>query len=51
LIDRQESSNSRSRPGLVTTRPGLEAIPGIGPLTATVMVASIGDARNFDNGR
>jgi transposase len=29
----------------------LEAIPGIGPLTATAMVASIGDARNFDNGR
>lgn len=26
-------------------------IPGIGPLTATAMVASISDARNFDNGR
>ena len=29
----------------------LEAIPGVGPLTATAMVASIGDAKNFDNGR
>ena len=29
----------------------LEAIPGIGPLTATALVASIGDAKNFKNGR
>jgi transposase len=29
----------------------LEAIPGIGPLTATALVASIGDARSFHNGR
>lgn len=29
----------------------LEAIPGIGPLTATAMVASVGDAKNFDSGR
>jgi transposase len=29
----------------------LEQIPGIGPLTATALVASIGDARNFKNGR
>lgn len=29
----------------------LEKVPGIGPLTATAMVASVGDARNFDNGR
>ena len=29
----------------------LEAIPGVGPVTATAMVASIGDAKNFDNGR
>jgi transposase len=29
----------------------LEAIPGIGPLSATALVASIGDARNFRNGR
>jgi hypothetical protein len=26
-------------------------VPGIGPLTATALVASIGDAKNFDNGR
>jgi transposase len=29
----------------------LETIPGIGPITATALVASIGDARNFDNAR
>jgi transposase len=29
----------------------LEKIPGIGPLTATALVATIGDAKNFDNGR
>jgi transposase len=29
----------------------LEAIPGIGPLSATALVASIGDAKTFQNGR
>ena len=29
----------------------LEAIPGIGPLTASALVASVGDAKNFDNAR
>lgn len=29
----------------------LEKIPGIGPLTASALVASIGDAKSFDNGR
>jgi transposase len=29
----------------------LEGIPGIGPLTASALVASIGNARNFKNGR
>jgi transposase len=29
----------------------LEAIPGIGPLTASALVASIGDARTFKNAR
>jgi len=29
----------------------LEQIPGIGPLTASALVASIADARSFDNGR
>jgi transposase len=29
----------------------LEQIPGIGPLTASALVASIGDARHFTNGR
>jgi transposase len=29
----------------------LEQIPGIGPLTASALVASIGEARNFKNGR
>jgi len=29
----------------------LERIPGIGPITASALVASMGDARNFHNGR
>jgi len=29
----------------------LEKIPGIGPLTASALVASIADAHSFDNGR
>ena len=29
----------------------LERIPGIGPLTASALVASIGEAKNFKNGR
>src|SRR2546428_469074 len=29
----------------------LEAIPGIGPITASALVASIGDAKTFKNGR
>jgi transposase len=29
----------------------LEAIPGIGPITASALAASIGDAKNFRNGR
>ena len=29
----------------------LAKIPGIGPITASALVASIGDARNFENGR
>lgn len=29
----------------------LEQIPGIGPITASALVATIGDAKNFDNGR
>ena len=29
----------------------LDQIPGIGPLTASVLVASLGDARSFESGR
>jgi transposase len=29
----------------------LEKVPGIGPLTATAIVATVGDAKNFENGR
>ena len=29
----------------------LEKVPGIGPLTATAIAATVGDAKNFDNGR
>lgn len=33
------------------TSQRLEAIPGIGPLTASALVASVGDATTFENGR
>ena len=29
----------------------LEALPGIGPITASALVATVGDAKSFDNGR
>lgn len=29
----------------------LEKIPGIGPITASALIASVGDAKNFKNGR
>jgi transposase len=29
----------------------LEKVPGIGPLTASALAATVGNARNFDNGR
>lgn len=29
----------------------LAQVPGVGPITATALVATIGDAQNFDNGR
>ena len=29
----------------------LESIPGIGPITTSALVASVGDAKNFANGR
>jgi transposase len=29
----------------------LEKIPGIGPITASALVATVGDAKNFENGR
>jgi transposase len=29
----------------------LEKVPGIGPLTASALIATVGDAKNFDNGR
>jgi transposase len=29
----------------------LTMIPGIGPVTASALIATIGDAKNFDNGR
>lgn len=34
-----------------TASQRLEEIPGIGPLTASALVASIGDAKSFENGR
>ena len=29
----------------------LEKIPGIGPITATALIASVGNAKNFKDGR
>lgn len=29
----------------------LERVPGIGPITASALAATVGDAKNFDNGR
>jgi transposase len=34
-----------------TASQRLQAIPGIGPLTASALVASVGDAKVFHNGR
>jgi transposase len=34
-----------------TASSKLAGIPGIGPITASALVATIGDAKNFDNGR
>ncbi|MBE8598260.1 IS110 family transposase [Xenorhabdus sp. BG5] len=42
-IQRWHRGNAESR--------RLSAIPGIGPITASALVASIGDARHFANGR
>lgn len=33
------------------TSSKLAQVPGIGPITASALVATIGDAKNFDNGR
>ena len=43
----------RSRPGSARRiyASKLEKIPGIGPVTATALVATIGDAKHFQNGR
>ncbi len=29
----------------------LEQVPGIGPITASALSATVGDAKNFENGR
>lgn len=42
-IEREHKENEVSRK--------LAEIPGIGPITASAVVASIGDAKNFENGR
>ena len=46
-FDAQISAISRAEPACRR----LEAIPGIGPLTATALVAAVGDAAVFKNGR
>ena len=49
---RCRSSSSRSWPGIGSSEPSrkLEKIPGIGPLTASALVAAIGDAKSFETG-
>ena len=46
-FDAQIAAISRAEPACQR----LEAIPGIGPLTATALVAAVGDAAVFKNGR
>ena len=46
-FDAQIAAISRAEPACQR----LEAIPGIGPLTATALVAAVGDASVFQNGR
>ena len=46
-FDAQIAAISRAEPACQR----LEAIPGIGPLTATALVAAVGDASVFHNGR
>lgn len=54
LLDRQVDEieaqiKARHRANGISRR--LEKVPGIGPLTASALAASVGDARNFDSGR
>ena len=46
-LEQQIKASHRENP----TSRRLEAIPGIGPLTASALAASIGDAKTFRNGR
>ncbi|WP_050452155.1 IS110 family transposase [Candidatus Burkholderia verschuerenii] len=54
LLDRQVSEieiqiKAWHRDDKISRR--LEQVPGIGPITASALAATVGDAKNFDNGR
>jgi transposase len=54
LLDRQVEEIHRQiiawgRSSIVAQR--LQQVPGVGPVTATALVATVGNARNFKNGR
>jgi transposase len=52
-MDRSNRSTPRSRPSAARIRVGqrLRAIPGVGPLIASAVVASIGNGAAFHKGR
>lgn len=53
-LDRQVSeleAQIKTAPRNSAVSRKLEKIPGIGPITASALVATIGDAKNFENGR
>ena len=53
-LEKQLAYDQEKLDTLATTHPAcqrLRTIPGIGPLTATALVAAVSDARAFTNGR
>jgi transposase len=49
VVELEREINAWHREDIASKR--LQAVPGVGPLTASALVASVGDARVFRNGR